>query len=79
MTEYDVALRTATGDDEDLMDDIVVNNVGCFRAEAMSEKNWWVACYVGGEEVVFNVTAKGRPLRLEWRFSYATGNLRFEQ
>lgn len=54
-------------DNPDLMDDIVVEDVTCFRAEAMSESNFWVCCYLkNGERVTWHVTAHCRPRRIEW-------------
>ena len=56
--DYDIALRP----DElhpDEMDDIVVRNVSLFRAEAMSDKSWWMSCFLAdGQEVVFWITIK---------------------
>lgn len=48
--EYRIALRPDDRDANPLsdgvqMDDIVVNNVPCFRAEDMGDY-WWVACYL---------------------------------
>jgi hypothetical protein len=65
-TDYDIALRPHV-DGDPRMDDIVVQNVSCFRAEDMTGKAWWVACYLpDGQEVVFWVTARKKPLRIEW-------------
>ncbi len=72
--EYRIALRPDEhGADplsiETLLDDIVVNNVPMFRAEQMSLKNWWVACYLDGnadQQITWSVTARSKPLRLEW-------------
>ena len=59
-----MALRPE-GDDPDVMDDIVVKDVSMFRAEAMSEKDWWLCCYfANGERVTFNMEARCRPRRL---------------
>lgn len=44
--DYDIALRPEYGDDPHRMDDIVVRNVEMFRAEAMSDKQWWFCCYL---------------------------------
>lgn len=50
-----------------LMDDIVVENVTTFRAEAMDTDSWWVCCYLhNGEQVTWNVTARARPKRIDW-------------
>ena len=71
---YRIALRP---DDRDadprafgvLMDDIVVNDVKCFRAEQMDVHSWWVACYLDNEtmdRICWAVTARSRPNRIEW-------------
>jgi hypothetical protein len=45
---YDIALRPERHqDDPDVMDDIVVDNVTTFRAEAIDERTWWLCCYLG--------------------------------
>lgn len=50
-----------------LMDDIVVDNVTTFRAEAMGTDCWWVCCYLAnGERVTWNVVARAKPKRLDW-------------
>ena len=65
---YDIALRPDDPADPDLMDDIVVNNVVMFRAEQMDRDSWWVSCTLrDGEELVFDVRAKAKPTRIEWR------------
>lgn len=47
------------------MDDIVVENVTMFRAEAMSEFGWWFACYfANGERVSFWIERQTRPARI---------------
>lgn len=61
----------------DEMDDIVVEDVKTFRAEAMSDDMWWMCCYFhNGESVTFHVVREKRPARLsvsvteeppEWR------------
>jgi hypothetical protein len=49
----------------DELDDVVVENVMTFRAEAMSNKVWWMACrFANGEELVFHVTTASKPARL---------------
>lgn len=54
-------------DDPDLMDDIVVKDVTMFRAEAMDDDVWWMAChFANGEQVTFHVTAQARPKRIEF-------------
>jgi hypothetical protein len=68
---YDIALRpyrdNVETDGTSLLDDIVVNDVTCFRAEDMTGKAFWAACYfANGERLCFWVTAKSRPLRIEW-------------
>jgi len=76
---YDIALRPHV-DGYPRMDDIVVNNVSCFRAEDMTGKAWWVACYLpDGEEIVFWVTAKKKPLRLEWVVTERPTNVVYEE
>ena len=82
---YDIALRpdsppSATGL-SNLMDDIVVNNVEMFRAEQMDTGVWWVCCYLrGGARLTFNVQAKCRPRRLEWRVTeYPDGDFIYEE
>jgi hypothetical protein len=48
------------------LDDIVVENVRMFRAEAMSDTNFWMCCYFGDnhERVTFNVTIGKNPKRI---------------
>jgi hypothetical protein len=49
----------------DEMDDIVVNDVKMFRAEAMDDDAWWMACYfANGEEVRFWVGIGKNPKRI---------------
>lgn len=49
----------------DELDDIVVENVKVFRAEAMDHNIWWMACYfANGEELVFHVTRAAKPSRI---------------
>ena len=73
--QYRIALRPDVhGEDpmkvDTLLDDIVVTGVPMFRAEQMYESNWWVACYLDDDthdRICWSVTAKTRPLRIEWR------------
>ena len=72
--DYRIALRPDVhGEDpmkfDTLLDDIVVSDVPMFRAEQMHESNWWVACYLDDthDRICWSVTAKSRPLRIEWR------------
>jgi hypothetical protein len=61
-----MALRPDS-EDPDLMDDIVVERPAMFRAEAMSDDLWWLACYFdNGERVTFHVRALARPQRIEF-------------
>lgn len=67
--DYRIALRPDDEADPELMDDIVVRDVKMFRAEQMSPGHWWVACYLddeGREQLVFSVTARCRPRRIDW-------------
>lgn len=49
----------------DEMDDIVVCDVKTFRAEAMSDTSWWMAChFANGEEITFGVSIGKNPKRL---------------
>jgi hypothetical protein len=49
----------------DEMDDIVVKDVTMFRAEAMSDDHWWMACYfANGERVTFSVGIGTKPKRI---------------
>ena len=70
--DYDIALRPQesgadTSSEHTLMDDIVVSDVEMFRAEDMTGKNWWVCCYLCGDErICWSVTARSNPLRIEW-------------
>jgi hypothetical protein len=49
----------------DEMDDIVVKDVTMFRAEAMDDDVWWMACYfANGEQVTFNVGLASKPKRV---------------
>lgn len=71
MAEYDIALRPYADERgieaDELLDDIVVNDVSCFRAEDMDGKHWFACCYLrGGERIAFWLTAKKHPLRIEW-------------
>ena len=62
MSEYRLALRPDHRDPE-LLDDVVVTNVSMFRAEMMSDKQLWMACYFpdSDERVTFWVTVnKGK-------------------
>lgn len=53
--------------DHDLLDDIVVKDVEMFRAEALDDDVWWLACYfANGEQVTFHVTAQARPKRIKF-------------
>lgn len=63
---YRLALRPmgddVDGRDPDEMDDVVVNDVSCFRAEIMDDRNLWMCCYLDGtgveqDRVTFNVRA----------------------
>lgn len=62
---YRIALRPDF-DDTDLLDDVVVNDVSCFRAEDMGDW-WWMCCYLadtddghGGEDrITFSVRKNG--------------------
>lgn len=52
-----------------LLDDIVVNNVTCFRAEQMDRNVWWVACYLDddtNDRICWDVRARSKPNRIEW-------------
>jgi hypothetical protein len=50
-----------------LMDDIVVEDVTTFRAEAMDTDSFWVCCYLkNGERITWHVNAHARPKRLTW-------------
>lgn len=54
---------------ETLCDDIVVRTVPLFRAEQMTDTNWWVACYLDDithDRICWSVTAKSKPMRIEW-------------
>lgn len=54
------------------MDDIVVESPTMFRAEAMSEDSWWLACYfANGQRVTFQLSARCRPRSL----SFTVGEL----
>lgn len=72
---YRIALRPDNLDDDPLdartlLDDIVVSNVHMFRAEQMSEDQWWVCCYLDdkfSDRISWWLTAKARPKKLEWR------------
>lgn len=49
----------------DEMDDIVVKDVTMFRAEAMSDTGWWMACYfANGEQVTFWIGIGKAPKRV---------------
>jgi hypothetical protein len=62
MTEYRIALRT---DDDDRLDDVVVNDVSCFRAEIMDDKQLFMCCYFpdSDERVAFWVRVERGKLR----------------
>ena len=71
---YRIALRPDHPDGHpmghDLLDDIVVNNIPLFRAEAMSDTSWWVACYLSdADRICWDVRARSKPLRIEWTVS----------
>ena len=88
------AYRIALRPDEDgadpfkhvtLLDDIVVNGVSCFRAEAMSADEWFVCCYLSGtdddgteDRIAWSVRAvKGRAI--EWTTTeYPTVEVTYE-
>ena len=71
---YRIALRPdEAGADpmshDTLLDDIVVNNVAMFRAEAMDDGIWWVCCYLDNDthdRIAWDVRAGCRPRRIEW-------------
>lgn len=47
------------------LDDVVVENVSCFRAEAMDDDVWWMCCYFpNGERVTFHVGIDKKPKRI---------------
>lgn len=54
---YRIALRP---DHDGYLDDVVVNDVECFRMEDMGD-HWWLCCYLAGSEerIVFNVGHQG--------------------
>ena len=39
-------------------DDIVIDDVTCFRMERMSQRGWWLAAYRGDERVAFWLSSK---------------------
>jgi hypothetical protein len=47
------------------LDDIVVEDVTMFRAEAMSDTLWWMACdFRNGERISFHVHIDAKPKRI---------------
>ena len=63
-----MALRRHTAPDLDgLMDDVVVETPSMFRAEQMSDRHLWMACYFPNDErICFSVYAgKGRRLEFD--------------
>jgi hypothetical protein len=47
VSDYRLALRSVPEwGDEDRMDDIVVNDVACFRMEQMNANDWWMQLYL---------------------------------
>jgi len=62
------------------LDDIVVEGVEMFRAEAMGGDEWWVSCYLtNGERICWAVTARCRPRRIDWTTTeYPGGTVDYE-
>jgi hypothetical protein len=55
---------------EVLLDDVVVSDVGMFRAEMLNEGRLWLCCYlpgtgVDGDRITFEVVARGDRLEFE--------------
>ena len=47
------------------LDDIVVENVTMFRAECMSDRGWWMACYfANGQRIAFSIDRATKPARI---------------
>lgn len=59
-----IALRN---DHAGRLDDVVVKDVEMFRAEMMSDKSLWMACYLtNGERITWHVSHRGRvPLEFD--------------
>lgn len=75
-TVYDIALRP---DGDGLLDDVVVNRVGMFRAERMDDKTLWLACYLdNGEDVVFFVSSSRSGLRFTCTEAPSMDAVRYE-
>jgi hypothetical protein len=70
VTDYRLALRSVPEwDDEHRMDDIVVNDVRCFRMEQMSARSWWLQCYLdddpAGDYITFNIRFNWKTREIE--------------
>lgn len=57
MTEPKTIVRP---DDRGKPDDIVVDDVSCFRLERMDKGRWWLACYRGDQRICFSLSSKSK-------------------
>lgn len=74
MTVPRIALRPDS-ERPDELDDIVVHDVTMFRAEAMDNDVWWMACYfANGEQVTFHIGIAGKPKRIRIVATDTPGN-----